>query len=640
MGILRSLRSLRSHHPLPAVVASLLVVVVGCKSGDEPVATAPAAQPRVALRVTATAPVELIREDLHYLASDELEGRGVGTKGLDLAADYIAARFAALQLRPLPGLSDYYQHFDMSAGISVDRQKTSLSIGDTTLELSKQYTPTGFSGDGSFSGPVVFAGYGITNPERGYDDYEGIEVNGKVVLILRYEPHDAEGNSRFRQGDWSHHASLNAKVRNAADHGAAALMMVNPPKHHGADDDDELMSPSRGGARSAIPFVHVKREVAQDLLRRAGTTPLEALQAQIDESVKPHSFELKDLMVRGDVAMSREKAPVKNVLAYLPGREKPDEFVVVGAHYDHLGRGHGGSLARGSNQIHNGADDNASGTTAVLELARQMVESGPRQRSIVFALFTGEEWGLLGSEHFVEHPPVPLDRIIAMVNLDMVGRVRADTIYVGGTETAQAFDAIVKAADGASPLQVKGMQAMSSVAAQASDHYSFERMKIPSLFLFSGLHSDYHRPTDDAEKVNIDGIAGVVDFCEGLVDALATAPRPQYVAATQPAGAHGMSGAGRSARGARVSLGVMPDYGTDESTVGVRITGTSPGSPAEKAGLMGGDVIVQIDEMKIQNLYDLMDFLARGKPGDNATIVVDRNKQRVELNAVLVERGG
>ncbi|WP_428939384.1 M20/M25/M40 family metallo-hydrolase [Fontivita pretiosa] len=618
------------------IATSLLAAPFGCNSQRTEVratttpapaadAAAPGLRPTTALADEHA--VDSIRQHLQYLASDELEGRGVGTRGLDLAADYIAARLREIGLKPLPGQDGYFQRFEMSGAASVDPANTSLAAGDTIFELSRQYTPTGFSADGSFSAPVVFAGYGISNPDRGYDDYAGIDVKGKVVLVLRYEPHNEQGKSRFDEHDWSPDASLNSKARTAAEHGAAAILLVNPPKYHG--EQDELMTPDRGGARSRIPFIHIARELANELLKRGGSSrDLAALQSQIDAEVKPQSFELKDLILTGQVKLRRDKVPVRNVLAYLPGSVRPDEYVVVGAHYDHLGWGHSGSLAQGIRAVHNGADDNASGTSAVLELARQLSAAGPLDRSVIFAFFTGEEWGLIGSEHFADHPPVPLEKIVAMVNLDMVGRVRNDTLYVGGRESAAAFDAILNRADEASVLQLKtfGLRGM-----QSSDHYTFAQRRIPHLFFFSGLHADYHRPSDDPDKINYRGIAEVVDLAEKVVTELAGMPRQQYVAATLPADHNG----GGTTRRFRVSLGVMPDYGSDESTVGVRITGTTPGSPAEKAGLRDGDIIVQLGEKKIENLYDLMDFLGRASPGEEVKIVIRRNGEYVQSRAVL-----
>ena len=380
---------------LRLLAACMLATSLACRAHPSSIsATAPNASTTTrATALATTAPTAVpqlavgqLQKDLYYLASDELEGRGVGTRGLDTAADFLAARFKSLGLRPVSGCPDYFQPFPMNTATSID-PATTLASGDTKYELSKQYSPTGFSAEGDFAGPVVFAGYGISNTKRNYDDYASVDVKGKVVLMLRFEPHNEKGTSRFMEGDWSPDASLSSKAENAAAHGAVALLLVNPPKFHGSD---HLMPISRGGAKSAIPFVQIKQQVADELLKRGGSAKdLQTLQTEIDTDAKPQSFDLKGINISGKVAIERRKAPVKNVLAYLPGGSHPDEYVIVGAHYDHLGHGGAASLARGSDEIHSGADDNASGTVAVLDLAEQLVYAGRRDRSILFILFTG-----------------------------------------------------------------------------------------------------------------------------------------------------------------------------------------------------------------------------------------------------------
>jgi Zn-dependent M28 family amino/carboxypeptidase len=343
---------------------------------------------------------------------------------------------------------------------------------------------------------------------------------------------------------------------------------------------------------------------------------------------------------------------VKNVVGLLPGQIR-DEYVVVGAHYDHLGRGGIGSLNRGNEEIHNGADDNASGTTAVLELASKLSREGTPKRSIIFAAFTGEEEGLFGSKRFVDHPPVSLSKIMAMINLDMVGRVRttpsgmhpgtapattpsstrggAGILYIGGAGTAAAFDAIVKSADEHSPLVIKDI---GKGGLGPSDHMSFALKRVPVLFFFSGLHADYHRPTDDADKINYEGLEQVVDLAADVIDQVAAMPKQEYIVA---ADAHSMSMGTPSTR-TTVTLGVVPDYSSTSEGGGVKISGTSSGSPAAKAGLKEGDVIVQWDEKKLDTLYDLSDVLSRGKPGQKVKLKLIRDGKTIETEATLVKR--
>ena len=494
------------------------------------------------------------RKTLGYLASDALEGRGPGTAGLDRAADYIAQEFQSIGLRKMRGEKDYFQPFEMTTATELG-PKTALRVGEHPFSPHTDFMPLSLSGEGDFHAPVVFAGYGVKSPEHNYDDYAGLDVKGKVVLAMRYEPHDALGKSKFAEQGWSSAAVFTEKARHARDHGAVALLIVTPPDFAKDDRLVGLAGPGGGGAVGALPVVQIKQTVAEELLRRGGSPDLATLQKKIDETVKPASFALSGVDVTGNVDIEQTKVTVKNVVGYLPGR-KAGEYVVVGAHYDHLGRGGMASLRRrgagGKPEIHNGADDNASGTTAIMALAAEMARQGKPDRSIIFVAFTGEEEGLLGSRYFVDHSPVPLGTITAMLNLDMVGRIRTGSehaasstttqtttaqaatqdsasgvLYVGGMGTAESFDDIVKRADAHSPLVVKDI---GRGGIGPSDHMSFALKKIPVLFLFSGLHGDYHRPSDDAEKINYDGLAEVIEFARDLVTQLASSPKQAYVA--------------------------------------------------------------------------------------------------------------
>jgi hypothetical protein len=291
------------------------------------------------------------------------------------------------------------------------------------------------------------------------------------------------------------------------------------------------------------------------------------------------------------------------------------------------------ALDPGVKAIHNGADDNASGTTVVMQLARDLAAGGSLDRSVIFVAFTGEEWGLLGSRQFVEHPPVPLEKIVAMINLDMVGRVRDEMLYIGGGGTAAPFQEMLQRADDQSPLKFKDI---GKGGFGPSDHMSFAMHKIPVLFLFSGLHGDYHRATDDADKINYAGLRQVEEAARQIVKAMATMPRAEYVAASDAKSySIGSPGGGR-----RVTLGVVPDYSSDITTGGVKISGAVEGSPAEKAGLKGGDVIVGYDEHTIDSLYDLSEALAGSKAGDVVKLKVKRDAKTLELKATLAARGG
>lgn len=568
------------------------------------------------------------RKTMEFLASDELEGRGVGTAGLDAAADRIADDFHKLGLKPLPGYADYFQPFKMTTAVVPD-PKTTLAVGDIPYKLKTDFTPIAFTGEGKFEGDLVFVGYGISSKKFAYDDYAGLDVKGKVVLAMRFEPHNAAGTSRFVKDDWSNEAPLVHKAEVAAQHGATALVLVNPPTYH---PGDFLLPFSRsGGERVKIPVIQVSDKVADAWLSKGGARSLKDLQADIDKEGKPASVAVAGVNVTGVVALLREEKMVKNVMAMRPGDgEHADEFLVIGAHYDHLGWGGFGSLAPGTRAIHHGADDNASGTVAMLELADHYAHTGPREKTLIFIAFTGEEEGLIGSNYFVNHPPIALDKVVAMLNLDMVGRVRNNVIYVGGAGTAPSFDAFLKEAGVDSPLVQKsfGRGGMGP-----SDHMSFALKKVPVLFLFSGLHMDYHRPTDTADKINFAGIDDVVKFSIKLLNGLEDMPREKYVDSADKDSMKPVH------TGSRVTLGIVPDYSAmDDSAKGVKISGTSSGSPAEKAGLKADDVIVQWNSDKVDSLQQLTNFLAAAKPGDKVKLGVMRGEKRLELEATLAAR--
>ena len=631
---------MRFRPALCAAVASLLLTF--------PAGNLPAGEPSAATKAPGTGSTfdVDVKGSVHYLASDDLEGRGVGTAGLDKAASYVADNFRKLGLKPPPGQDDYFQKFVMTIAVR-PAEETALRLvpgeGDRdAYAMGEDYVPLSFSAEKAFEGPLAFVGYAITEPGKDYDDFKGVDVKGRVALALRYEPHDGVGHSRFSgdKGQYAPAATLGRQAKAAAEAGAAALVVVNPPTFH--EEDDPLVPFSRtfGGDHADIPVMQVRRSVAEEWLKSGGSKEdLKALQARIDDSGRSHSVVLPGAArVTGNVVVRRVQSEVKNVLAVLPGSGAlKDEYLVIGAHYDHLGHGGPGSLTPSSDDIHNGADDNASGTSAMLELAEVFSRRGSFGRSILFCAFTGEESGLIGSQYLVSHPPVPLDKIAYMINLDMVGRVRGGVIYVGGMGTAPSLEKIVNEADEASPLQVKSF---GKGGFGPSDHLSFALKRVPVLFFYSGQHADYHRPTDDADKVNYKGIGEVVGLVTGVAQKLLVLPREQYVEAADAnsvfggapgaPGAHGAGGGG----GFRASLGVVPDYSA-EDVKGVRISGTSPGSPAAKAGLKDGDVIVQWGADKLDSVYDLTDQLKKAKPGEKVKLGVMRGGKRVDLEATL-----
>lgn len=578
-----------------------------------------------------------MKKSVEFLSSDELEGRLIGTPGIEQAADYIAGAFSKLGLQTLPGLNGYFQPFTTVTRVDPDPQKTSLLVNDKAMRLKEDFTPLRASAESQAQGQVVFAGYGISDSDRHYDDYANLDVKGKIALVMRYEPHDAAGKSRFTGDEWSSDATILQKTRVAVEHGAVGVILTNPPIHH---SDEGLIPFYRHDMFVAkAPLVQVTVDVAESMLKQAGAPDLKGLQSQIDSSLKPAGRALPGVSVRMSVGTMQTKKQVENVAALLPGKgPHADEYVVVGAHYDHLGHGGPGSLAPWSHGIHHGADDNASGTTAMLKLADRFAHEGPQARSIVFIAFTAEEEGLIGSQHFVGHSPIPLDKVVAMLNLDMVGRVRDEKLLIGGEGTAADFPKLVEEADKGLPLKL-GEFGKGGIG--PSDHTSFALKKIPVLFFFSGLHMDYHRPSDTADKINYQGMDEVVDLGERIVKELTTMPRESYNGRYDVSGLAQLAGplASSAPAGARASMGAIPDYAQGEDAKGgMRIGGVMPGSPADKIGLKQGDLITRFNGIKIDNMIDYTNALGKARPGDKVKVDAIRDGKQMNLDVTLAAR--
>ena len=574
------------------------------------------------------------RQTVPYLASDQLAGRAPGSPGLVVAGDYLADEFHRIGLEPLPALHGYFQPFTMTLASTL-APATNLLLNDKSLMLGTDFSPLSITGEGPFNGPVVFVGFGVTDLKNGYDDYAGMDVAGKVVLAMRQEPRDEKGKSRLAGKDhiWSSAAYFNAKARAAAEHGAVALLLVTPPSS-GPDDPIASFSASAGDSSATIPVIQISRRVAELLLATANASNLDQLQKTIDSTGRPKSMVLRDVEISGDVALKKSSADVRNVVAYLPGSgEHADEFVVIGAHYDHLGTGQLGHALGPVGSIYHGADDNASGDAVVLEIAKQLSDGPPLPRSVIFVFFTAEEEGLIGSDWFVNHPPVPLDKIVAMLNLDMVGRLRDENLLIGGWGTAANFDSIVKSAAAGTPIHI---QSFEKGGLGPTDHMSFALKKIPVLFLFTGLHADYHRPTDTADRINYAGIDEVATVGGKIVTAMAAMPRQPYDASSDGNATMAFY-AGKGGQ-QQAALGVVPDFGSFDSKAGVPISGVGTASPAESAGLRGGDVITEFAGKPMRNLQDLSDALSDANPGDKVTIKILRIGKPMELHATLGTR--
>jgi hypothetical protein len=563
--------------------------------------------------------------DVKLLASPEMEGRGAGTKGIDRAEHLLEKRYKELHLDPA-GARGYEQSFSVVTGArlkSDNRCAVQTSGQKQELKLEQDFVPFSFSSSGEVSAPMVFAGYGATADEFHYDDYAGLDVKDKVVVLLRHEP------SGLAHHGQTQHSQLITKAINARNHGAKAVVIVNGKLGDGEEDLLTRFGSVSGPENVGIVMLQVKNAIADSWFQAAGKT-LNDVQEQINASTKPDSFEFPSgLHVSLNIDIETTRATVNNVLAWLPGRT--DEYVIIGAHYDHLGRGNVDSLAPSQiGQIHPGADDNASGTAGVLELARMLApERGKLKRSILFMDFAGEELGLLGSAEWVKEPTRPLDKAVAMINMDMIGRIKDDKVYIGGVGTGSTFKSVLEQAEKEAPFKFES----SPGGYSSSDHTSFVTKKIPVLFFFSGLHSDYHKPSDTWDKINAASAARLLDMVENVALQLANTDQPptfQVVAEEKPIG--GIGGGG----GYGPYFGSVPDFGQVEN--GVKFSDVRPNSPAAKAGFKAGDILVQFGDKPIKNLYDFTDALRRSKVGDVVEVKVLRDGQPVTANVKLEQR--
>jgi hypothetical protein len=588
--------------------------------------------------VAATVRPDRWLNDVKYLASPDMKGRGDGSPELEKAAEFIAEQFREAGLEPLNGT--FFQPFTASTGAELgdDNRLSALAAEEQAYRLSREFIPFSFSSSGQVQAPVVFVGYGITAPEYDYDDYEGVDVKGKIVLALRHEPQENDDASVFRGRQLTRHAEFVRKAINARNHGAAALVVVNDPVNHSSRDDRLVpFGGSSGPSDVGIPVVQVKQELALDWLRQAGRSFVE-LQKAIDRDLSNHSFALPDkfrLSLHADVEQQRSR--LRNVIGVLRGSDPKlrNEFIVIGAHYDHLGLGHqGGSMAPSQvGQIHHGADDNASGTAGMLELARYFAaERDSLRRSILFMAYSGEELGLLGSAYYAQQPLVPLDQTVAMLNLDMIGRVNNNRLYVGGVGTSPGFRQLVTEENQATKFDLD----FSDLGYDASDHVSFIRGRVPAMFFFSGLHADYHKPSDTWEKVRPAETALVLELVARVAQRIDQAgERPAYSA--PPARSRRADrGDAPEESGYGAYFGSVPDFGQTEK--GVKFADVREGSPAATAGLKPGDVLVKFDGNEILNLYDFTDALQRKQPGDEVPVVVLREGEEIEATVKLGRR--
>jgi len=586
------------------------------------------------------AAADRLRENVTWLAAPEREGRGPGTAGISAAADWIAEQFAAAGLEQVGPLRRQSFVMTLEATLPADKPNRAELVGPAgatgsptviPLELGKTFTPLAAGGSGPFDLPLVFAGYGITAPAEEYDDYAplGAAAKAAAAVMLRQEPQKENPHSVFNGNQATQHAALVRKIANASEHEAGGVVFCNDAS---ATETDALMDFRRAGGGEngrAMPVLQVSRSVIADLMKRATGSPLTELEAAIDKTLEPQSRPLEGWRIRGEVSIERQQTDADNIVGVLPGTGKTadgsavgSDVVILGAHYDHLGYGDSNSLAPGQKAIHHGADDNASGTAMLLEVARQLRAEGPLPRTVLFVAFAGEERGLLGSGHYTANPLLPLERTAAMVNLDMVGRLLDDKLIIHGTGTGTGFDPLIDRLTEAAGFTV----AKEPGGFGPSDHSSFYARKIPVMHLFTGSHTDYHRPTDTAEKINYDGMVRISRLIAAIIRDLATTPEPpDYIEVASKQ----FQGGG----GDRPYFGSIPDFAKPGG--GYAITGVSKGSPAAQGGLQGGDLIIRLGDSAVTGLEDFDSALRKHKAGEAVPVVVKRDGAEKTLTVTL-----
>ena len=577
-----------------------------------------------------------LQQHVTYLASDELDGRRTGTAGANEAAKYIAKEFERLGLRPAPATDSrkinvmsarYLQTFPYIGSVELGKNNVlSVQSGETlNFRAGEDWMPLGISTNKKLDlTEVVFAGYGITANELNHNDYKGTYTKNQVAVIQKGTPDGDNPHGRFTTA-----GQLRFKVAAAQSAGVGALLIIS------SEDDlknDALARLSYDNAGLAgIPVAVISKQTAEKLANAKQIT-------------------LATDVVRADV-------PAHNVIGVIEGSDPvlKNEYIVIGAHYDHLGRGGEGSLAPRSGEIHHGADDNASGTAGVLELARIFNTQRPKlKRTLVFIAFGGEEEGLLGSNYYVNHPLVPLDKTVAMINMDMIGRMKDRKLVIGGVGTAQEWRQLITQANMSLKTTIaansgsavpKGVPIVVSANGRPimtvdpngafeltmnedgygpSDHSSFYSKQIPVLFFWTGTHSDYHKPSDTFDKINYNDEARILSLVARIVrDVDSADPRLTFTTAKSAPPRGG---------GFRVYLGTIPNYA--DSNDGLLIDGVRDDSPAAKAGLKAGDKIVKIGNREVKNVYDYTAALGDMKAGQEYVIEVLRGGEKLTLKIV------
>jgi hypothetical protein len=619
-----------------------------------------------------------ILKDLQYLSSDDLQGRCSGEVGLETAGEYVKEQFKSAGLTLPKNDDDGYLEFSINRRPSMGSpNKVTVSDGkgwSEELRVNQNFMPMSLGGSGEFKGELVFAGYAIDAPDLKYSDFDGVDVKGKIAIVLRKAPRQdqAIGNTPFldEQGVLiPDHASFKSKIDELNKRGAIGVIFVNEAfstakqkarieteietireqmndaqtneerkarlqekideltSELNAGKYDDLLRFGYGGASSetTMPVFQMKASVASQLMEKAGIGSLDDVQKAIDESLKPHSAALPGITAEGVLTLKSNEAKANNVIAVLEG-EGPlaDETIIIGAHYDHVGLGEFGSLSNSKGDIHNGADDNASGSSLLMELARRL---GSRQeklpRRIVFIAFAAEEMGLLGSKAYCEKPLYPAQQTVAMFNFDMVGRISDNRIVAFGTKTSNRWEPMLDTLENKYHMHI----VRQSPGRGPSDHQSFYDIGVPVLHFFSGLHGDYHTPADDWQKINVSGIDHLVDMMEdAIISTAKNTERPGYQKTNGSANVF-------NAAGGYPFLGTIGER--NFTGTGYQVQQVIPNSPASHVGMQPGDVIVEVASSKVTTPLEFSDALKKQNNTATITVKVKRGDETIQFSPKL-----
>jgi aminopeptidase YwaD len=557
-----------------------------------------------------------LQSEIKYLSSDELKGRLTGSEGDSLAAEYIRGEMLSIGMVPVTG--DGFQRFKVTKRL-IPGPGNSLSVNGKAFTAETDFTPMGFSSNTGIEGEVVFVGYGfnINNDSVKWSDYSGLDVKGKWVLILRGDPEPDNTRSAFIPFSGDRDKALLAK-----DQGAAGVLMVSGP---GFDSEDKFESLNSSDYSVDIPVLRIKKEIA-DIILSGSKTTVALLEKKLNESKKPAGF-TTGMTVKGNAEISRETANTRNIAMLLPGEDETlkNEYIIFGAHFDHLGMGGPGSSSRAVDTIavHHGADDNASGVAMMLELAEKFAQTkGSHKRSIICVAFSGEEMGLLGSKYYADNAGIDLSKVNAMINLDMVGRFQTgNAIQIGGVGTAEGLKELIYSQTDTTANKIS----LSEEGYGPSDHSSFYGKNIPVLFYSTGAHLDYHTPADTWDKVNYTGMVNISDMVYIMASNLASSPNRLKFKEAGP-----KVEVSRTARRKGVTLGIMPDFAGNVKN-GLRADFVTPGKPAALGGMKKGDIITAIDAKPVNNIQDYMYRMGQLKHGQTISVEVLRNGNKEVL---------